>query len=206
MLKISHPKTLLGDPLNHLFRLRELLLFLLLSGYGATGAQAQGVFIRTGDMNAARAFHTATLLLSGQVLITGGRDFSGPNRPVLATAEIFDAGTDTFTSVADMTMPRLGHTATLLPDGRVLIAGGNTSSATAELYDPQARIFTKTGDMVAPSSYHTATLLNNGKVLIAGLQPQVFDPATGTFTATGEYAPTPPNPYGPCGILGATTL
>ena len=60
--------------------------------------------------------------------------------------------------------------------------------------------------MAAPESWHAATLLDNGKVLIAGLTPQLFDPATGTFTATGEYAPTPRNPYGEFGIEGPTTL
>jgi Galactose oxidase, central domain len=159
-------------------------------------------------MNAARQFHTATLLLSGQVLITGGTG-TRPGQVALASAEIFDPDTNTFTSVGEMTTPRARHTATLLPDGRVLIVGGNSpwpGSETAELYDPKARTFTRTGDMLAPELSHTATLLNNGKVLIAGLKPQLFDPATGTFTVIGEYAPTPPNPYGPYGIVGATTL
>jgi hypothetical protein len=191
-----------------MFRLRELLLFLLLSGYGATSAQAQGVFIRTGDMNAARAFHTATLLASGQVLISGGRDVTRPGSPVLSTAELFDPRTDTFTSVGDMTMARSEHTATLLPDGRVLIAGGEPGLAlsTAELYDPSSRTFTRTGDLVAPAAWRTASLLDNGKVLIAGPKPQLFDPATGTFSATGEYAPMASNPYGEAGLYGPATL
>jgi Galactose oxidase, central domain len=191
-----------------MFRLRELLLFLLLSGYGATSAQAQGVFIRTGDMNAARAFHTATLLASGQVLISGGRDVSRPGQPVLSTAELFDPRTGTFTSVGNMTMARSEHTATLLPDGRVLIAGGDPgpSLSTAELYDPSSRTFTRTtGDVVAPA-WHTASLLDNGKVLIGAPKPQLFDPATGTFSATGEYVPMASNPYGQAGLYGPATL
>src|SRR5262249_23734757 len=149
-----------------------------------------------------------TLLASGEVLISGGRDVTRPGSPVLSTAELFDPRTDTFTSVGDMTMTRSEHTATLLPDGRVLIAGGEPGLAlsTAELYDPSSRTFTRTGDLVAPAAWHTASLLDNGKVLIAGPKPQLFDPATGMFSATGEYAPVASTPSGEAGLVGPATL
>jgi hypothetical protein len=184
-----------------------LLFLLLLSHASTTSAQVvRGVFVPAGNMSVARSFHTATLLFSGQVLITGGTNPT-VGGSALATAELFDPETDTFTSVGDMMTPRAYHTATLLPDGRVLITGGGWPAlGTAELYDPKTRTFTRIGDMVAPESWHAATLLDNGKVLIAGLTPQLFDPATGTFTATGEYAPTSRNPYGEFGLQGPTTL
>ena len=80
-----------------------------------------------------------------------------------------------------MTTPRAGHTATLLPDGRVLIAGGAVLD-TAELYDPKARTFTRTGDLVVPEFGHAATLLNDGKVFLR-TKPRFFDPVTAMFTA-----------------------
>jgi Galactose oxidase, central domain len=101
-----------------------------------------------------------------------------------------------FTQTAGpMTMARSGHTATLLLDGRVLIAGG--SGATAELYDPTSETFTATGNMTVARSGHTATLLadktlpNYGYVLVVGRDSsdqtaELYDPTTGTFTATGS--------------------
>lgn len=94
-----------------------------------------------------------------------------------------------------MVAPRDSHTATLLLDGRVLIAGGsnnnNVALESAELFDPVQGIFQATGSMSEARATHTATLLSNGKVLIAGGYPsrssaEVYDPSTGLFTATGS--------------------
>jgi hypothetical protein len=94
-------------------------------------------------------------------------------------------------------MAREFHTATLLPNGKVLIAGGFAQSiwASAELYDPVSGTFTPTGAMTTPRWDHTATLLPSGKVLIAGgrvdpsgapqASAELYDPASGTFSATG---------------------
>lgn len=137
----------------------------------ATGLQ--GVFAPTGSMNVARDYHTATLLPSGMVLIAGGTDVSDAGVSTsLASAEIFDPAAGTFTATGSMAVARQGHTATLLPSGMVLIAGGldNTLNlvASAELYDPAAGTFAATGSMAAAREFHTATLLSNGMVLIAG--------------------------------------
>jgi hypothetical protein len=172
-------------------------------------AQTSGTFIAFGNMTTPRGGHTATLLLNGKVLITGGRDPTFQPARELASAELFDPDTGTFTRVGDMAMPRVFHTATLLPDGRVLIAGGDgyepVSPRSAELYDPSTGTFTTTGRMVAPLVFGKSTLLDNGKVLIVDAVtdffhsgPQLYDPAAGTFSAAGT-SPERPVRYAACG-------
>src|SRR5262245_56720368 len=97
-----------------------------------------------------------------------------------------------------MLSTRTYHTASLLADGRVLIAGGRADNSTplssAELYDPGRGTFIRTGNMMTPRLFHTATLLANGKVLVAGgygpgkslASAELYDPAGGTFTPTGS--------------------
>lgn len=186
------------------------LLSLLLLGAASHGtialAQSQGAFAPTGDMTTQRLGHTATLLTNGKVLIAGG-DATLPGSHTWASAELYNPLTGTFALTGTMTTPRTDHTATLLPDGRVLIAGGSvysgdgssTALAGAELYDPSTGTFTATGAMTTPRQWHTATLLNTGKVLITGgaisSQPdgeistaELYDPLTGTFSSTGSMA------------------
>jgi hypothetical protein len=146
-----------------------------------------------------RVFHTATLLRTGQVLLTGG-DTSGFGT-IVATAELYDPLTRQLQPTMNMTSEREFHTATLLADGRVLIAGGRrldpsgneVAVRTAEIYDPVTRTFSPTGSMNQPRDGHTSTLLADGRVLILGgydsgpvLSAELYDPATRSFTATGS--------------------
>lgn len=163
-------------------------------------ANAQtGTFTATASpMTAARYFATATVLPDGKVLIAGG-DNTASESGALASAELYDPALGTFTATAGpMTAARYLHTATLLPNGKVLIAGGLDNNvnplASAELYDPALGTFAATiGPMIATRYAQTATLLPNGKVLIAGgintshpvAGAELYDPASGTFAVTG---------------------
>ena len=184
-----------------------LLLALCLGLAGCGPAARVGSFAPTGSLTTGRQGHTATLLNDGRVLIAGGgnTDTSVGNKATytyLASAELYDPASGTFSLTGSMTTPRSGHTATLLDDGRVLIAGGfdgvgNTPLASAELYDPATGTFSPTGSMTTPRSSHTATLLDDGRVLTAGgdaganewlASAELYNPKTGTFSATGSMA------------------
>ena len=155
-------------------------------------------FRPTGSMRDPRSGQTATLLNTGKLLVAGGDAchlfaYYYGSCP-LNTAEIYDPTGGTFSMTGTMAVQRLFHTATLLPDGKVLVAGG--TGASAERYDPAAGTFSNTGSMSVGRESHTATLLSNGKVLIAGGQnvsgalatAELYDPSAGTFTATGSMA------------------
>jgi hypothetical protein len=181
-----------------------------------------GTFSATGNMTTPRSRHTATLLADGRVLIAGGGLTTDGVPSTLASAELYDPRTGTFTATDAMSTPRHGFTATLLNSGKVLIAGGvypgqdrcpvgrlysdSCFPIGAELYDPDTRTFTDTGKMIAEYA-DTATLLPNGKVFITKGYPQIgpylssaelYDPLTGTFTFAG-YAET--NHSGPTATL-----
>jgi hypothetical protein len=97
-----------------------------------------GTFSPTGSLATARSGHSATALPDGRVLIAGGSPV-GDSSGVVASAELYDPATGTFSPTGSLATARAAHTATLLPDGRVLIAGGYDGSkefASAELYQP----------------------------------------------------------------------
>ncbi|HKP03894.1 MAG TPA: kelch repeat-containing protein [Chthoniobacterales bacterium] len=160
----------------------------------------------TRSLLTARTQHTATLLPDGRVLVAGGAGTNNPGINILATAELYDPASATWTSTGSLRMGRRQHTATLLANGKVLVAGGigvdEDDLTSAVLYDPATGIWTTTGSLSGARSQHTATLLPNGKVLVAGgihygsgygggstlWTAELYDPASGTWTSTDRLA------------------
>ncbi|QSQ17098.1 Kelch repeat-containing protein [Myxococcus landrumensis] len=162
---------------------------------------ATGKWSSTAPMQAARKRHTATLLPTGRVLVVGGHNGT---RNVLE-AEVFDPVAGTWSAGGTLLGGRHFHSATLLKSGKVLVAGGNGLGellASSELYDPASGKWERTGAMGSSRMKHTATLLPSGKVLVTGgyssvagtgvvLQSaELYDPQTGTWSATGSMAVT----------------
>jgi len=135
---------------------------------------------KAASMTERRFGHTATLLKDGRVLVAGGtirtgiQDGNGGWLPaeMSDTAEIYNPLTDTWTSARKMSVPRDGHTATLLNGGRVLVAGGSTGestqTSTAELYDPVTNSWSTAPSMPVNRSGHASTLFSKGRVLVTG--------------------------------------
>ena len=160
-----------------------------------------GGFSRVGEMNYDHWTHAATLLSDGRVLISGGFQNQGDAWLSHAAAEIFDPESESFTPTGSLNIDRLGHTATLLTSGRVLVTSGEkfttpvTSSTPGasecigfpELYDPNSGTFIPIEGLGFRSCSARATLLNTGEVLVTSDSgsADIFYPATGTFRATG---------------------
>ncbi len=119
-----------------------------------------------------RSGHTATLLLDGRVLVTGGTTHEDNRFVAQASAELFDPKANQWKPAAAMAQARNWHTATLLDDGRVLVAGGareqKSHLATAELYDPANDVWTAAAAMKQARCLHQAVRLSDGSVLVVG--------------------------------------
>ena len=159
---------------------------LLAGGAGASSAAltqaarydpATGAWTATGALHTPRRLHSATRLADGRVLLAGGTSVGSQfPLPGLAAAEVYDPAVGGWTTTGAMHVPRWGHSAALLPDGTVLVAGGTavrsgqsvTALRSAERYDPQAGTWAEAAPMTDARTGHPAVVLDNGQVLVVG--------------------------------------
>jgi len=187
------------------------------NGHSMAAAQlfdpATGLWTTTGSMSTPRTGHVAILLPSGKVLVAGGLNSqAGPSLAYLFSAEVYDPNAGTWTPVSSMHSPRQDATASLLPDGNVLVAGGASSNITflssTEVYNPTANTWTSAASMAANRYVAMATLLPGGRILIAGgennsgamSEAELYDYAPGSWTQAGT------NVNVPAGYTTSTTL
>jgi V8-like Glu-specific endopeptidase len=157
-----------------------------------------------GSMTTARDCHTATLLPDGRVLLVAGRSGAYPDVS-LSSAEIYDPANGAFRATVPLSTTRHQHSATLLPDGRVLVIGGYNPSqgwlSSAEIYDPATGQWNITQPIFAHGVTHTATLLQDGRVLVmAGAiqsgsagpddRAEIFDPNTSRWQQAARHENT----------------
>jgi N-acetylneuraminic acid mutarotase len=165
-----------------------------------TAAKAEDFLVNLGPLGASYG-NTTTLLPNGKVLIAGGflqTTIPTTKNYVFSRAELFDPATGKWTETGSMNVTRDGHTATLLHNGKVLVAGGENLRddgrlnhlSSAELYDPTTGKWMETGSMSTASTGSEAVLQPNDKVRIPGYYEgdqkrpgdNLYDPATGTWT------------------------
>ena len=187
-----------------------------------------GMEAATGSMTTPRSRHTATLLRNGKVLVAGGYcprpttkgcpSVFDPDGAI-AAAELYDPRTGTWSATGSMTTTRFRHSATLLADGRVLVAGAEHGMpdailASTELYDAGTGRWSATGSMITARTQQFAVMLRDGKVLLAGgigpvsptehdllVSAELYDAGTGKWTATGRLI-TPRSEGGTAMLLG----
>jgi hypothetical protein len=187
-------------------RLRPLLLALLALAGLPAGATADS-WTTTGSLRTARLWHTVTLLPNGQVLAAGGTDFPGFRST--DTSERWDPASGTWldTPSFSSSFPRNRQATSLLPDGRVLMTGGQVSGVATGIlnswltYDPATNAWSNPGAMLSQHAEHVQVTLQDGRVLVAGgfndnrssaatNAVELFDPAHGTWAA-GAPLPHP---------------
>jgi hypothetical protein len=165
-----------------------------------------GTWVAAGRLNLPRTQGALTLLRDGRVLATGGGIEGAPEWSATASAELYDPKSGAWSIAAPMSVARAAHTAVLLPDGEVLVAGGATTyfgesgavTATAEIYSPATNAWRSAGLMSHPRYTHGAALLTDGRVLVAGgwystsnsdpshETAEVYDPAANRWAVTGS--------------------
>ncbi len=184
-----------------------------LSGSGATAAPTASAesydptaetWSSAGSLTTARYDATTTLLPNGQVLVAGG--LTGATAPFGATntAELYNPSSNTWSAAAAMTTARFGASATLLSNGSVLVAGGDTGNSTtatatntAELYNPSTNSWSAAGSLTTARAFASSTALSNGNFLVAGGEDgagnaiataEQYNPSTNSWTSAGSLA------------------
>ncbi len=172
-------------------------IFVFCSAYSSVN----NTWIKTGNLNIPRSSGaTFTVLPNGKALVVGGQTRSN-NFITTASAELYDPATGKWTLTGSLKVARFDHTATLLPNGKVLVVGGQSGDTTAsrlssaELYDPISGTWNMAESLNKTRACHSATLLKNGLILVSGgidnkdetlSSAELYNPVTKVWQMTGS--------------------
>lgn len=177
-----------GKSPSHHLRIFRWLIPCIAFPLLAVISHAESAFLEIAELGVGRNSHTATLLADGRVLIAGGRN--AKHQPI-ASAEIYDPGSKSFSPTGSLASGRYDHHATLLPNQKVLVTGGG--ALTAEIYDPVSGVWSVTQPSDGQPGGDSATLLANGLVLVIGGMDssqlgisRLYDPESNSWTRTGS--------------------
>ena len=149
---------------------------------------AAGKWTLTGSMTVPREGHDAVLLSNGRVLVAGGINATTNGCSTLASAELYNPSTGTWTATGSMTIGRYSFVLVALTNGQVLAAGGTNCGGggltSAELYNPTTGTWTATGSMTIGNETNWAVLLQNGEVLV--LNDNIYHSTSGNWTTAGS--------------------
>ncbi len=155
-----------------------------------------GTWAPTGSMDVPRFLATIAPLPDGKTLVAGAYEISSNGPFPLASADVYDPATGTWEPTESMAVARAYGSATALPDGSVIVAGGVGTTgqlASAEMYDPTSGAWSLTGAMTEARAQHVAMALHDGRVLVAGgvngqtalADAEVYTPSTRTWAGAG---------------------
>ena len=151
-----------------------------------------------GPAGSGRQSHTATLLPSGLVLLVGGAG-NKCGAVVVSTVERYDPAANAWLNAPPLSTPRVGHSATLLADGRVFVVGGSGGGPTlftTEIYNPATNTWSPGASLIEPHTHHLAGLLPDGRVVVVGgngvtdkvVTAEIYDPITNTWAMAASLS------------------
>ncbi len=156
-----------------------------------------GTWSAAGNLTTGRVHQTMTLLPNGNVLVAGGTPDQYDGGAETNSCQLYNPATNSWSAAGNLINARDSHTATLLPNGKVLVVGGYILS-TAELYDPGTNTWSAAASLATARAFHTATLLPNGTVLVAGgyggtsgttlASAEIYDPTANTWSPAASLA------------------
>jgi len=190
-LAVNNEKSIfIADTYNH--RIRKVSANGAISTVAGNGAElpsTNSYWTEAANLGTPRVGHTATLLQTGKVLVVGGTT-TGRGTDLLDSAELYDPATNTWSPTSHLSHARASHSATLLRDGTVLVAGGLYAGAetltSAEVYDPASGRWTDTARSPLFVTENSMVSLRDGRVLVVqGSKAELYDPTTRMWTLTG---------------------